>query len=102
MTDALAKFDVKAIDGSHQYRVDVEPRDLYTWESSGRGRSSVDIASGIPYKASYEIAHVVARRLGKTDLKLDEFAAAFNVYQVDPDSDDDETADEPDPTSPAP
>lgn len=84
-------------DGEDPYLLEVLGRDVYVWESTGRGRSMADIAEAMPMKPAVEIAHIVARRLGKTERSLEDFAAITDVKPETPPEGTD-----PDPTNPAP
>ena len=94
--DTMVVFRVRPVAGGEAYRLGVEPRDMYIWESTGRGRSAADLDKGIPAVAAYQLAHIVAKRLDKNSQSLEEFAATHNVTAEEvPEL-------EPDPTNPAP
>lgn len=85
-------------DDGEPYRLDILSRDVLVWERTGKGRSFGTLMDDISMVAVYHLAWIAARRLGhfSGDLKVFE-----ETCEVDMETDDEETAGEPDPTQPA-
>lgn len=89
----MFSFTVKPDEGE-EYELTATSRDIYFWEKTHKDASFDNFREATNMVELYEVAHVAARRQGKTDLSLDEFVNTCDLAF--------EEEEEPDPTRDVP
>jgi hypothetical protein len=89
----MFKFYVVPDEGE-PYDVESKTRDIVVWEKSKAGRTVSQLVTNGSMTSYYELAHITAKRLGKTTQTLHEFMGGVDL-EVTP-------TEEEDPTQPTP
>lgn len=69
-------------DGVAPYELEVKTRDIAAWEAIKAGRGVADLRSP-SMTTIYQLAHLAARRTGKTDANIDVWIATTDLEVLD-------------------